>query len=196
MSTPRTRLNDETRFWLKVERSAGCWLWTATIHRSGYGIFRANGRQVYAHRFAYALHFGSVPDGLEVDHVCHNEDDSCQGGSECLHRRCVNPAHLEAVTHRENGRRGKSAFGINARKTHCPRDHAYDEANTIIERGARICRACREAKRPAGVTPAARTHCPQGHPYSEENTYRSPEGYRKCRTCRRDERRRRHAQAR
>jgi len=202
---PQRRTNPadaEDRFWAKVDKTDTCWIWTGCIHKTGYGLFGADRRVFYAHRYSYELQFGPVPAGLQVDHVCHNQDEECLGGSSCRHRRCVNPVHLEAVTHRENGRRGKSVWGVNSRKTHCPRGHPYDEANTYINpAGARTCRQCssaREAKRArsSGLSTAARTHCPQGHPYSEENTYRTPEGHRKCRTCMRAARRRQNAEKR
>ena len=85
------------RFWAKVDMTSGpeyCWDWTASLARHGYGHFayrRGNGtkRNVKAHRFAYELEYGKVPEGLEVHHLCHN-------------RLCVNPVHLKAVTHLEN----------------------------------------------------------------------------------------------
>jgi hypothetical protein len=80
---------------------AACWLWRGTITVDGYGY--AGGRSV--HRLAYRLFVGPIPDGLTVDHVCHNRDLTCPGAWECLHKRCVNPSHLEAVTRAENTRR-------------------------------------------------------------------------------------------
>src|SRR6266496_2265386 len=89
-----------TRFWAKVDRSGGsraCWLWTGKTGRDGYGRIGLGGRgalvRVRAHRFAYELLIGPIPDGLQIDHLCRV-------------RHCVNPAHLEPVTQRENILRG------------------------------------------------------------------------------------------
>lgn len=95
----------ETRFWRFVVRTeAGCWLWTG--HTSGtnsvYGDFRVGTRstdpRVKAHRYAYELLVGPIPDGLELDHVRERG---------CTSTLCVNPAHLEPVTHKENSRRAR-----------------------------------------------------------------------------------------
>lgn len=129
----RTRMLAE-RFWDKADRSAGpdgCWLWTAALSHNGYGRF-GNGDMIgtrQAHRIAYELVIGPIPAGLVIDHLCRN-------------RRCVNPAHMEPVTTAENLRRGVGLAVENARKTHCPRGHAYDEANTYVNDNKRYCRAC------------------------------------------------------
>lgn len=139
----------EQRFWSKVEKSPnGCWLWTASLTGPGYGQFWAKGQNVLAHRFAYEALVGPIPSGLELDHICHNDSD-CAGGSHCPHRACVNPAHLEPVTHAVNSRRGRGQDSHNHLKTHCPKGHAYASGNLYIApRGDRHCRICnREATR-------------------------------------------------
>lgn len=122
----------DARFWAKVDKDApgGCWLWTAGQSPDGYGKFSLHSRSTPAHRLAYELLRGPIPDGLYLDHLCRV-------------RRCVNPAHLEPVTHRENILRGDTLPAANARKTHCPAGHPYDTENTIREAdGRRRCRVC------------------------------------------------------
>ena len=97
------------RFWDKVNRSGtsgACWPWTGYLQSNGYGTFGVTGTRL-AHRIAYELIVGPVPDGLVLDHLCHTADPSCADTDECLHRRCCNPEHLEPVTRRENIARGR-----------------------------------------------------------------------------------------
>lgn len=121
--------------------SQGCILFGGATISKGYGQISVHGRQMLAHRAAYELLVGPIPDGLVIDHQCHNRDLTCRGGDACLHRRCINVEHLEPVTGAENTRRGHGGW-INASKRHCPSDHAYDEANTHWYDGRRYCRAC------------------------------------------------------
>lgn len=98
----------EGRFLASIRKAEnGCWVWTKRCQDSGYSQFVPYGRPVLAHRFAYEFFVGPIPDGLELDHVCHTHDASCPGGPACLHRRCVNPDHLEPVTPLENKRRSR-----------------------------------------------------------------------------------------
>ncbi len=106
-------LDEDARFWSKVNKTTDCWLWTGTIlkssvqSRNGYGLFHPRQREgspnlVYAHRYAYEAIKGPIPAGLQIDHLCrvHN---------------CVNPDHLEAVTQLENMRRGREARALVSR---------------------------------------------------------------------------------
>jgi hypothetical protein len=92
-STGRTR--PEQRFWRHVVRDPDteCWEWTAARKNGGYGSFAIGKGNVYAHRFAYEMLVGPIPEGLELDHLCRN-------------RGCVNPDHLEPVTRQVNVLRG------------------------------------------------------------------------------------------
>jgi len=131
------------RFLAKVDKQPnGCWHWTATISDAGYGRFRVDGTSLRAHRFAYQLFVGPIPQGLHIDHVCHGLDAACAGGRTCMHRRCVNPEHLEAVTQRENLLRGLTSPARNAAKTHCVNGHPFNEVNTRFSGGGRRCRSC------------------------------------------------------
>jgi hypothetical protein len=121
-----TRPTAKERFWPKVAKTDGCWLWTASLNNKGYGEFRFQGRTSLAHRVAYELLIGPIPEGLSLDHLCRNP-------------RCVNPAHLEPVTHQENMRR----TGPARIQAHCLRGHELKEPNLYVSRrGARSCRAC------------------------------------------------------
>lgn len=129
------------RFWRFVDKTSQtpCWRWVGAT-QNGYGalgLTPANdGTQkiARAHRFAYELLIGPIPEGLEIDHRCSN-------------RLCVNPEHMEPVTHTENLRRGQSFSTQNRMKTHCPRGHEYTPENTHIDRnGKRSCRECNKLR--------------------------------------------------
>src|SRR6516164_8335516 len=83
-----------TRFWAKVQKGDPdeCWIWTASLYPSGYGQFAVDpySRRQAAHIFAWEQKNGPVPNGLVLDHTCHNHDPDCPGGP-CKHRACVNP---------------------------------------------------------------------------------------------------------
>lgn len=118
------------RFWDKVQPCpmSGCWIWTGCDDGQGYGKLKVNGRMRFAHRLAYAVSRSSVPD--ELDHLCRTPT-------------CCNPAHLEAVTHRENMMRS----GPVVRAT-CIRGHLRSAENTRIRpNGKRACRACERARK-------------------------------------------------
>lgn len=112
----------------------GCWLWTGSLNKYGYGqtsIDRKRG--VQSHIVVYQILVGEIPTGMELDHLCRV-------------RPCVNPDHLEVVTHKVNIQRGDSG-GPQLRRTHCPAGHPYDEVNTYhTPKGKRACRQCAKAR--------------------------------------------------
>jgi len=145
----------EERFWVKVDKGAPdeCWMWIGALDYSGYGLFRGEPVSTLAHRFSFWLANGYLPKRGQgvIDHV------ATRG---CTSVLCVNPAHLEHVTNRENILRGRGPSAKNARKSECVNGHAFTPENTIIEAdGGRGCRACRRAKerRRYAAAKAART---------------------------------------
>lgn len=122
----RLRLNN---LW-EPDELTGCMWWTGHIGAGGYGTLWADGKNRKAHRLAYELWVGPVPDGLELDHLCRN-------------RSCICPAHLEAVDHRTNVVRGIGPTSSNASKTHCVNGHPLSGENLRITYvGTRMCKAC------------------------------------------------------
>lgn len=123
--------SDVDRFSARIAlQDDGCIVWLGGKTVGGYGSFasrttRGSEQKVMAHRWSHEHHCGTIPDGLDIDHLCRN-------------RACVNPEHLEPVTRQENIRRAA------AMKTHCPVGHPYDEANTYVRPGTahRSCKAC------------------------------------------------------
>lgn len=111
----------------------GCWIWQGTLEHHGYGQLRRHGRRMKAHRYAYALHIGPVPAGATVDHLCFQPS-------------CVNPAHLQLLSHAENCSRKQSLTAET-----CARGHLWTEENTGLcprgHRTERYCRTCRRMKK-------------------------------------------------
>lgn len=172
------------RFWPRVDRSSGhdaCWPWIGTMESTGNGYGVGS-----PHRKAYEKTVGPIPEGLELDHVCHTVDLKCPGGDICMHRRCCNPRHLEPVTPAENVRR------MAARRTSCPQGHPWTEGNIYWYGGARCCRQCNRDKARANydkvrVGPKPRkTHCIRGHLLDDANSTPRSDGGRNCKTCYRE----------
>lgn len=118
---------------MKIERIpfGGCWIWMGALYPKGYSSIWKNPRSYLGHRIMYEEKYGKIPDGLELDHLCRN-------------RCCVNPDHLEAVTHKINLLRGEGFSAKQARQTHCMRGHELSGANLRINGGNRMCVFCRK----------------------------------------------------
>ena len=117
-------------------RQLCCVDWPGYVSKKGYpGSVQHKGRREQAHRIAYRITYGDIPQGMVVDHLCFN-------------RRCVNPLHLSLKTRTENTMRSKiNPIACNARKKKCPQGHFYTQENTCIYRGSRYCRLCIREKR-------------------------------------------------
>ena len=157
----------DTRFWSKVVKTDSCWVWIGARNHLGYGhihVSKSVGRRG-AHRVSYEMLVGPIPAwATDMDHLCRNPP-------------CVNPAHLEPVTHAENLRRApRSAATVKRDKTHCPQGHPYSGENLVINsKGRRECRTCRRAAylryrdRNISVKPAATPHVAPGGATTKEN---------------------------
>lgn len=122
------------RFWAKVRRAeSGCWEWQAGKARGGYGSFVVKKPMLRpAHRISYLALVGEIPDKWVIDHLCRNPP-------------CVNPAHLEAVTNRENVLRGINPKAVAHVAGECLKGHRLEGANLIHDTvGRPRCRTCRQ----------------------------------------------------
>lgn len=157
-----------------------CWPWLGTVS-NGYGYWAAHGRFASAHRVAYMIGHGEIPEGLAIDHV------RARG---CVRTDCVNPGHLEAVTTAENTRRGTSPSAIASGTGRCRNGHELAGANVVTDRkGGRECRTCRNARyrdKFHAANPDSIRYktglCKKGHQKTPETTL--PNGA--CRICSRE----------
>ena len=130
--------NIKRRFLTKVNKTDDCWLWEGRVNPGGMGQFRIapkskgnqTGCRLDVHKLIYLWFKGPIHNGMEIDHLCRVPT-------------CVNPDHLDPVTHLENMHRGVAAVGTHhSRKTHCIHGHPFNDENTYWWRGKRVCRAC------------------------------------------------------
>jgi hypothetical protein len=230
-----------------------CWPWLRKPNDAGYGQLRWVGGSMQAHRVAYLLEHGELPEGMEIDHTCHDPVE-CTLKRECPHRLCCNPAHLEAVTRpvnleRSNRARPGNGTGQQRRKCEpgctchrhkgtyfaggkacppgctckkhearkCPPDctcghHGLRKETcpkcggprTRQKDGTSVCIPCRRVAqrdrdrrtgrvsgKGTGSRQREQTQCVNGHEFTPENTRLDKDGYRVCRECSRDSKRRR-----
>lgn len=108
------------------EPNTGCWLWTACVVHSGYGNFDRE----EAHRVAWRLYRGPIPEGMYIDHMCRV-------------RSCVNPDHLRVVTPKQNSLENSESFAAKyAKQTECVRGHPFSGDNLRVDAGGRRCKQC------------------------------------------------------
>ncbi len=140
----RVEDQNEERFWSKVNKTEGCWLWTACVFHHGYGQFMAIRGSKYAHRYSYELAHGAIPAGMEAHHICKN-------------RACVNPAHLELLSKSDHARlhasiQDRTRFRVPRKnktlKTHCCHGHELTPENTRVRvsNGWRSCKTCEKQR--------------------------------------------------
>ena len=129
----RHDLSPEARFWARVEKTDTCWLWLGSRNDEGYGSLQVDRMETKAHRYAYLLLVGPIPEGQVIDHTC-------------LVKNCVNPNHLRPLTQKDNSKaywrdqRGLCRNGLH---------DVSDPANHVIWKRGDIpsvrCKACVEA---------------------------------------------------
>mgnify|MGYP001593694735 FL=1 len=134
----------EVRFWGKVDTHGPlpesrqelgpCWVWTAAVDSKGYGRFQLNRQNRIAHRVAFELRVGPIPSDLELDHLCRT-------------RNCVNPEHMEAVTHLVNMHRGVAPTIALHLANRCRNGHPLTEGNVLRAGKYRCCKTCRQVAR-------------------------------------------------
>ena len=130
-------VQEQIEYYAYKHPRTGCWLWRGALTKDGYGVAAKVGGtgSGLAHRISFEHFRMEIPVEYEINHICRV-------------RNCVNPEHLEIVTHRENVRKGiyPRETHKNGRKTHCMRGHLFDEGNTIKEvylgKIRRKCRIC------------------------------------------------------
>lgn len=120
-------------FWKKVNKTSACWLWIGEKNNPSYGSKYGRFRNKMAHRFSYQIHKGEISKGLEIDHLCRVT-------------LCVNPDHLEAVTHKINMDRSMCPSGINVRKKVSKCGLPYDYVRPTGGRGCRNCDRIKDHK--------------------------------------------------
>lgn len=140
------------------EPNTGCWLWLGGLTSCGYGAFAPVNKGEKAHRWAWMLYRGPIPEGMVIDHMCRV-------------RSCVNPDHLRVVTPTQNTLENSASLqSQNAKKTHCKNNHLLAGDNLYVNKhkDGTEARACRTCKRVSDLTGHRRRRREQGVPFKEE----------------------------
>jgi hypothetical protein len=118
----------------RTETDDGCWVLGSNNDGRGYTVITVNKRRKGAHRLLLeCLQESLVPEGMVVDHTCHNKAAAkflCSGGNDCKHRACFNPNHMEVVTQQINIQRGSRSYW---NQKACPQGHDRTEENTFTD---------------------------------------------------------------
>jgi len=134
-----------------VEQPNGCWHHPSNLGSKGYAVTKLGwpvSKSILVHRLSWMYYKGNMPDGMVLDHLCH-DPATCEGGNTCQHRRCVNPDHLQLITASENNTKTVRVLKF---KTHCKNGHKL--LNNVYEYNSkqgtrRGCATC--LNRPAKV---------------------------------------------
>lgn len=124
----------------------GCWWYPSVVNQRGYAATRIGWpvtKGASIHRLSWIYYKGDIPEGMVIDHLCHDVN-TCEGGTTCEHRRCVNPDHLQLVTAPVNNAKTVRVLKF---RTHCKNGHELKD-NTYkyaTRQGVRFaCHTCKK----------------------------------------------------